>query len=106
MNFLVVEDHGLVREALRAVLRQLDPEAVVMEASNCAHAVRLLDDKTEVELVLLDLILPDERPRPDRGASQAATVSSVRYILRRLRSRDGQPRLQVRRAGLYSQICR
>jgi DNA-binding NarL/FixJ family response regulator len=59
MNFLVVDDHGLVREALRAVLKQLDREAVVMEASNCAYAIRLLDAKTEVELVLLDLMLPD-----------------------------------------------
>jgi DNA-binding NarL/FixJ family response regulator len=59
MNILVVDDHGLVREALRGVLKQLDHDAVVMEASNCAHAIRLLDNKAEVELVLLDLLLPD-----------------------------------------------
>ena len=34
MKILVVDDHVLIREALRGVLRDLRPEAIVLEAAD------------------------------------------------------------------------
>ena len=60
MKILVVDDHVLIREALRGVLRELKGEAVViLEASVSSEALRQLEQHPDVELVLLDLNLPD-----------------------------------------------
>ncbi len=59
MKFLLVDDHGLIREALRGVLRELDEDAKIFEASRWGDAARLLDEHPDLALVLLDLGLPD-----------------------------------------------
>jgi DNA-binding NarL/FixJ family response regulator len=60
MKILVVDDHVLIREALRSVLQELRPDAVVIEASSCLEAAGLaLAHSGELELILLDLSLPD-----------------------------------------------
>lgn len=60
MKILVVDDHVLIREALGSVLRELKGEGVaVIEASDSCQAMRQLEDSPDVELVLLDLALPD-----------------------------------------------
>ena len=59
MKFLLVDDHALIREAVRGVLRELDPAAAVHEASRWAEATRLLEQHQDFSLVLLDLGLPD-----------------------------------------------
>lgn len=59
MKILVVDDHVLIREALRGVLRELKPEALVLEAPDTRQAMRLVEENPELDLVLLDLHLPD-----------------------------------------------
>ncbi|MCA0240878.1 MAG: response regulator transcription factor [Proteobacteria bacterium] len=59
MKFLVVDDHPLVREALAAVLLQLRPGAEVVQAASASAALAALRDGAAVDLVLLDLRLPD-----------------------------------------------
>src|SRR2546421_9872637 len=59
MKILVVDDHQLIREALRSVLGELDSEATILEASNCHQAMQLIADHSDFDLVLLDLVLPD-----------------------------------------------
>jgi DNA-binding NarL/FixJ family response regulator len=59
MKFVLVDDHFLIREALRGLLRELDPGATVLEASCWRDASRLLDECPDAALVLLDLMLPD-----------------------------------------------
>ena len=59
MKILVVDDHVLIREALRGVLRELDGAAVILEASDGAGAMHLIEEHTDLDLVLLDLTLPD-----------------------------------------------
>lgn len=58
LKLLVVEDHELVREGLARLLRQLDDEVAVAEASDFEMALDFLDDDPDVDLVLLDLALP------------------------------------------------
>jgi DNA-binding NarL/FixJ family response regulator len=59
MKFLLVDDHTLIREALRGVLKELDGGATILEASRWSDAVRLLEGHPDLALVLLDLGLPD-----------------------------------------------
>jgi DNA-binding NarL/FixJ family response regulator len=58
MEVLIVDDHALVRDALRRVLEQLGREVTVFEAGDCGRAFALIEAQPELELVLLDLNLP------------------------------------------------
>ncbi len=59
MKFLLVDDHALIREAVRGVLKELDNGAAIFEASRWSEAARLLGEHSDLALVLLDLGLPD-----------------------------------------------
>ena len=59
MKILVVDDHALIREALRGVLRSLKSEATIVEAPNSRQAMQRIEENPEIELILLDLNLPD-----------------------------------------------
>jgi DNA-binding NarL/FixJ family response regulator len=59
MKFLLVDDHVLIREALRGVLKELRRDAAVLEAANCQQAKRLVEEHADLEVILLDLNLPD-----------------------------------------------
>lgn len=60
MKILVVDDHTLIREALRGVLQELKPEAGVIDATSCREALQLAQANAgELDLVLFDLGLPD-----------------------------------------------
>ena len=55
MKILVVDDHVLIRESLRGVLRELSPEATIVEATNAQETMRLVAEHPDLALVLLDL---------------------------------------------------
>jgi len=57
MKILLVDDHALIRDALSGVLKELKPEARVLEAANCRQAMQLIAEQPQ--LILLDLNLPD-----------------------------------------------
>ena len=59
MKILVVDDHALIREGLRQVLRGLEEGVDVLEAGSCARAFELAQQEPELDLVLLDYHLPD-----------------------------------------------
>lgn len=60
MKILIVDDHVLIREALRGVLKEMKREADILEAPNCAQALRLIEEHADdLRLILLDLTLPD-----------------------------------------------
>ncbi len=59
MKLLVVDDHALVREGLRQVLKGLDEQIHVLEAPTCGRAFELAALHPDLDLVLLDYHLPD-----------------------------------------------
>jgi DNA-binding NarL/FixJ family response regulator len=59
MKILLVDDHVLIRDALRGVLKELTDDPTVLEASDCRQAMRLIQDHPDLHLILLDLNLPD-----------------------------------------------
>ena len=58
-RFLIADDHPLFRTALRQALTMVSPDAQVHEADSLNAAIQCLDSEVEMDLVLLDLGLPD-----------------------------------------------
>lgn len=58
MKVLVVDDHVLIREALRSVLVEVSPNVSVLEASDYSQAIEFVDENPDLELITLDLALP------------------------------------------------
>ena len=58
MKILVVDDHPLILEALRATLTQLDREVSLFDARDAVEARRLAMAHDDADLMLLDLALP------------------------------------------------
>ena len=59
MKVLLVDDHTLIREALRNVLHELKGPVTVLEAANYHQATETLRNHQDLDLILLDLGLPD-----------------------------------------------
>ncbi len=59
MKFLIVDDHALIREAMRSVLLGLRSDSSVLEAADAQTALQTLQRHSDTDLVLLDLHLPD-----------------------------------------------
>lgn len=59
MLILIVDDHPLVCSALEAMLTSQMPECRVIQAHSGAEALAVVREREEIDLVLLDLKLPD-----------------------------------------------
>ena len=59
MKILVVDDHELIREALRGVLKELKRDAIVFEAADNHQAMQFVSEQADIGLIMLDLNLPD-----------------------------------------------
>lgn len=70
MKILIVDDHPLIREAVRHVLAQLDRDVQVCDAESCEAAKQQILANSDLDLVLLDLSLP--------GASGLSALASLR----------------------------
>jgi DNA-binding NarL/FixJ family response regulator len=60
VKILVVDDHPLIREALRQVLQALDQHLDMLEAQSCEEALELTRGHPDISLILLDLALPGQ----------------------------------------------
>ncbi|MCC7487012.1 MAG: response regulator transcription factor [Burkholderiales bacterium] len=58
MKLLVVDDHPLILEALREVLKALDERLELLEARSCDEAIEVTRGNLDLALILLDLTLP------------------------------------------------
>lgn len=59
MKILVIDDHVLIRESLRAVLHEVQAGTEIVEATDAKEAKRLAGEHADLALILLDLGLPD-----------------------------------------------
>jgi DNA-binding NarL/FixJ family response regulator len=59
MKILVVDDHVLIRQAMRGVLKKLKRDAAVVEAADSQETMEAIAGNPDIGLVLLDLTLPD-----------------------------------------------
>lgn len=58
-RILIVDDHALLREGVGLLLRRLDPDIVLLEAGTLAEALERVVAPESIDLLLLDLGLPD-----------------------------------------------
>lgn len=58
MKLLIVDDHEIMREGVKALLLQTAPGSVVLQAGGCAQAVALIEFNHDLDIVLLDLAMP------------------------------------------------
>ena len=58
MNFLLIDDHPIIRESLRLTLGALFPRAELSEAASAKEALRVLPTRRWA-VIILDLDLPD-----------------------------------------------
>ena len=58
MNVIIADDHPLVRDSLRGVVKELLPQASIEEAASASEVLSRLDANPDVEMVLLDLVMP------------------------------------------------
>lgn len=59
MKILVIDDHALIREAVRSVVKELVRDATVVEASDWRQTLQQFELGADFDLILLDLNLPD-----------------------------------------------
>ena len=59
MKILLVDDHQMFREGMVILLKRLDANVVAVEAASCAEAFASLAREPDVDLILLDVGLPD-----------------------------------------------
>jgi DNA-binding NarL/FixJ family response regulator len=59
VKVLVVDDHALIREAMRGVIRDIEDDATILEASSCSQAIQAIEQNADLDLIVLDLNLPD-----------------------------------------------
>ena len=59
MKVLLIDDHALIREALRSVFTDVMPQAEVLDAVGATQALEIVQAHSDLVLVVLDLSLPD-----------------------------------------------
>lgn len=59
MNILLVDDHALIRDALRAILAEVAAGSTVTEADSGRRAMEIVEGAEGKLLIILDLGLPD-----------------------------------------------
>jgi two-component system, NarL family, nitrate/nitrite response regulator NarL len=60
MKLLIVDDHAILREGLVALLQQFEQGADVLQASDTAEGLRLAEAHPDLDVVFLDLNMPDQ----------------------------------------------
>jgi len=58
MRVLIADDHVLVRDALKSHIERVEPGAEVLTAGSATEAADLLDQGVDVDMVVLDLLMP------------------------------------------------
>jgi len=99
MKILVVDDHALIRDALRGVLKELK-DATVIEAADSRQALRLTHENPDLGLVLLDLNLPDRSGFDVLAELRGRYPATSVVVLSALNDRDSVARaLELGAAG-------
>jgi len=59
LKVLVIDDHFLIREALRGMLKELGNQVIIVEAKDGRQGMQLIAEHADIGLILLELNLPD-----------------------------------------------
>lgn len=59
MKILIIDDHPLFREGILPVVRRIDEDVEIFDATDFRSAMRHVEGNPDLSLILLDLELPD-----------------------------------------------
>ena len=59
MKILLIDDHAMFREGIALLLKHLDQDVCVIQAGTCEQGFKELQNQADMDLILLDLDLPD-----------------------------------------------
>ncbi len=60
LRILIVDDHSLVRAGTKLALQNLSKKIIIYEAESYSDAMNILSSQSDLDLVLLDINLPDK----------------------------------------------
>jgi DNA-binding NarL/FixJ family response regulator len=91
----LVDDHKLVRAGIAGLLREIPDVEVVGEGSDGASAIRLADEHADLDVLFLDLAMPDmsgldaleriKKGHPEQKVIVLSMYSNEEYVLRAMR---------------------
>jgi two-component system nitrate/nitrite response regulator NarL len=58
MKILIVDDHPALREGIASSIRRSEPDCIIFQAGDIPHALSLVVQNSDLDIVLLDLVLP------------------------------------------------
>lgn len=80
MKILIADDHALFRDGLSMHLEQIAPRAVISQAGNFSQAVKILEAEPQIDLIIIDLDMPDMKW--EEGLAQLkAKAPGARFIV-------------------------
>lgn len=88
MKILVVDDHPLILEALKQVLKDLDPGIEIVEARDGQQAIDQAHLQPDLSLILLDLSLPYRHGSELIGDLRAASPEAPVVVLSATEDQD------------------
>ena len=79
IGIILVDDHSVVREGLRAYLSTEPDIDVLGEASNGRQAIKLAVDVVP-DVALVDLVMPDPAPGPAGPLDGIGTIRELKKV--------------------------
>ena len=59
MKVLIADDHALFRDGLSLQLEKINPECIILQASNFNQALKFIENDNQIKMVVMDLDMPD-----------------------------------------------
>ena len=76
MKILIADDHALFRDGLALNLEQLDKSATIIQAGSYTKALKILEENSQPDLIIVDLDMPDKTWEEGIGELQAKAPQS------------------------------
>jgi len=73
MKILLADDHELVRTGVKYIINSIDVNAVIIEVQNYHELITASKKNTDIDLILLDLIMP--------GGEGMDAITQLRHLL-------------------------
>ena len=102
MKVLIADDHALFRDGLGMRLEQIDPNVVILQASSFGQALKILDQEKKIDLVVLDLDMPD-MPWEEGLGEMRKKAECARFVVVSA-SEDGRNIRKVLESGVCGYI--
>lgn len=59
MRVLIADDHAMFRDELSAQLEKINPEFIILQASNFNQALKFIENDNRIDMIIMDLDMPD-----------------------------------------------